>query len=97
MTFSPEDLGEARERAALVVLDRATDWTDCYSTSGKTAPEALQSLEEFVGSNVAVTSFYFDNPLKAVCHLVAKGARAALILRYWHETSAAVFFHEHCQ
>jgi len=73
------DKGRGGERAAVVVLDRATRWFAAYPVPDKSADEAFTCLSHFVGPKAEVKSFYSDNSPEL--------RRAALELRWPHPTA----------
>ena len=50
ISHSDESMGLTGERDALVVVDRATVYIDCFPLMSKTAPDAHGALLEFFGS-----------------------------------------------
>ena len=46
---------------AVVFRDKYTGWLDCYATGSKTAEDAMQALQHFVGPTEKVGLFYTDD------------------------------------
>ena len=63
------DQSKDRDRAALVLQDRATWWLQAYAAQTKSAPECIAALRRFVGPQGRAKLFYSDNSgeLGAAC------------------------------
>ena len=55
------DRGINGETCALVILDVATDFIECYPTKQKSADEAYSAMDEFEGPTRVVVRFHSDN------------------------------------
>ena len=75
---SDEAMGLTGERDALVIVDRATDYMDCFPLQTKSAPDAAGALTEYLGT-VKPKRIYTD----AAPELI----RACKDLRYPHDKS----------
>jgi hypothetical protein len=74
-----EDRGSNGERAALIALDRATQWLGAYPVATKSAFDATNALLHFAGVAANVKAFYSDNSPELVA--------AARAMRWPHTTS----------
>jgi len=61
MVISESDEGTDGQRAALVVLDRGTDWVQCYPLPNKSRDEAIKAFTHFEGGKRCAQLFYSDN------------------------------------
>ena len=59
--FNEANRGLRGERAALIVLDRATQWIAGYPVGDKSANAAVTALRHFAGVNRVPQKFYSDN------------------------------------
>ena len=75
---SEESMGLTGERDALVVVDRATEHTDCYPLQSRSSADAHGALREYFG-DAKPKRMYTDNAPELI--------RACKDLRYPHDTS----------
>ena len=75
---SDEAMGLTGERDALVILDRATGYTDCFPLQSRNAQDAAGALTEYLGS-VKPKRVYTDNAPELI--------RACRDLRFPHDKS----------
>jgi hypothetical protein len=60
VTLDEMDRGVAGETSALVILDRATKWLECYPIADKSSDEVVRALKDCVGPAGHVGLFYTD-------------------------------------
>jgi len=60
VTYSDESQGILGQKAALVIMDRATGYLECYALSGKSGSEAYSSLMDFMGPRKTISHLYTD-------------------------------------
>ena len=75
---SEESMGLTGEKDALVIVDRGTDYTDCFPLMSRHASDAYGALKEFYG-DVTPTRMYTDNAPELI--------RACADLRWRHDKS----------
>ena len=73
------DKGVGNEKAAVVVLDRATGWIDTYPVPDKSSSQAYTALKDFAGPRGYVRLFHSDGSNEL--------AAAAKDLGWAHSTS----------
>ena len=56
-----EDVGILVDKAAVVMLDRATQWIDVYPKASKTTEHTKEALQHHAGPKDTISSFYCDN------------------------------------
>ena len=57
MVISESDEGTDGQRAALVVLDRGTDWVQCYPLPNKSRDEAIKAFTHVEGESAVCSCF----------------------------------------
>ena len=70
------DASHHGDRAAMVLLDAASKWIDCFPTATKSTEDNMQSLQNYVGPTDQVKYFYSNGASEITSALKSPGMEA---------------------